>query len=88
MFMCVLLKSLVDRKMMVYYFTQVYQLEFRNTNYIYASGSTSEKLKIYSHLFACIIYLFLFHIDCTLNAYHVIIKITIFNKIYRTHYKI
>jgi len=37
---------------------------------------------------AFILYLFLFHIVCTIYAYHVFIKTTIFNKRYRTHYKI
>jgi len=32
--------------------------------------------------------LFLFQIDCTIYAKHVFIKATIFNKRYRTHYKI
>jgi len=34
------------------------------------------------------LYLFLFHIDCTLYAHHVFIKTTMSNKRYRTHYKI
>jgi len=34
------------------------------------------------------LYLFLFHIDYTIYAYHVFINTTIFNKRYRTHYKI
>ena len=31
--------------------------------------------------------LFLFHIDCTIYANHVLIKTTMSNKRYRTHYK-
>jgi len=34
------------------------------------------------------IYLFLVHIDYTINANHTLIKTTMSNKIYLTHYKI
>jgi len=32
--------------------------------------------------------MFLFHIDCIIYANHALIRTTIFNKRYRTHYKI
>ena len=51
---------------------------------------TSEILKSYSHFkirsHSCC--LFLFHIDYTIYANHVLIKTTMSNKRYRTHYKI